>query len=363
MRKFSLEHKAFLLLLGLVTFAFGAVLLPFYAAVFWAVILAIIFSPLHRQVLRLCGQRQNLAAFITLLICILIAVLPVILISASLIREATQVYELIRSGEIDFGRYAEQIRAALPASLQELLARFGAGDFSELRQRLSQAVLAVSQMLANRAVAIGQNTFNFIVGFAVMLYLLFFLFRDGTQLARSVRNAIPLEESRKQQLFAKFTAVVRATVKGNVIIAITQGCLGGLIFWFFGIQGALLWGVLMAFLSLLPAVGASLVWAPVAVYFLVTGSFWHGIILILYGIFVIGLVDNLLRPTLVGKDTRLPDYVVLISTLGGMALFGINGFVIGPLIAALFIATWALFANSDDDQSQPARENDENPSE
>src|SRR5690606_30891115 len=106
---------------------------------------------------------------------------------------------------------------------------------------------------------------------------------------------------------------------------------------------------------LLPAVGAGLVWTPVAVYFLVTGSVWQGIALILYGIFVIGLVDNVLRPILVGKDTKMPDYVVLISTIGGMSLFGLNGFVIGPLIAALFMAAWALFANSaDDDQSQPS---------
>lgn len=356
MRKFSLEHKAFLLVLALVTIAFGAILLPFYGAVFWAVILAIIFAPLHRRLQRLCGKRRNLAAFLSLLVCILIAVLPVIVISASLIQQVTQVYEQIRSGHIDFGRYAEQIRAALPESAQELLARYGAGDFTELRQRLSQAVLAASQMLANRAVAIGQNTFQFIVGFAVMLYLLFFFFRDGSYLARTIRDAVPLEESRKRQLFAKFTTVVRATVKGNVIIAVTQGVLGGMIFWMLGIQGALLWGVVMAFLSLLPAVGAGLVWTPVAIYFLATGSIWQGILLILYGIFVIGLVDNVLRPILVGKDTKIPDYIVLVSTLGGLALFGINGFVIGPLIAALFISTWALFANSEDDQAQPARE-------
>lgn len=355
MRKFTLEHKTFLLLLVLITLAFLAILLPFYGAVFWAVILAIIFAPLHKRVQRLCGKHRNLAALLSVLVCILIAVLPMILISMSLVQQASNIFEQIRTGQIDFGRYAEQIRAALPESIQDFLTRFGAGDFNELRQRLSQAVLAASQMLANRAVSIGQNTFQFIIGFAVMLYLLFFLFRDGSYLARTIRNAVPLEESRKHQLFAKFTTVVRATVKGNVIIAVIQGLLGGVIFWVLGIQGALFWGVLMAFLSLLPAVGAGLVWTPVAIYFLVTGDIWQGILLILYGIFVIGLVDNVLRPILVGKDTKMPDYVVLISTLGGLALFGINGFVIGPLIAAMFIAAWTLFVDSADDQAQPAR--------
>jgi predicted PurR-regulated permease PerM len=148
----------------------------------------------------------------------------------------------------------------------------------------------------------------------------------------------------KRHLLGKFTTVVRATVKGNIAVAAMQGTLGGLIFSFLGIQGALLWGFVMAFLSLLPAVGASLIWGPVAIYFLLTGSIWQGLILTAFGVLVIGLVDNLLRPVLVGKDTQIPDYVVLISTLGGMVLFGLNGFVIGPVIAALFIAAWDLFS-------------------
>ncbi len=353
MRKFSLEHKTFLLILIVVTLAFGMILLPFYGAVFWAVILAIIFAPLHRRLLRMCGNRRNLAALAALTVCVVLAVLPMILISLSLVQQGALVYEQIRSGQLDFGSYAEQIRRGLPGPVHDLLERIGASDFAALRERLSQAALTVSQFIANRAVNIGQNTVQFVVGFFMMLYLLFFFFRDGTALLHTVRGAIPLEAGRKHALFTKFTTVVKATVKGNVIVAITQGALGGFIFWLFDIQGALLWGVLMAFLSLLPAVGAALVWLPVAVYFLVTGAIWQGVVLILYGVFVIGLVDNVLRPVLVGKDTKMPDYVVLVSTLGGMSLVGINGFVIGPLIAALFMATWALFANSNDDQASP----------
>jgi len=125
-----------------------------------------------------------------------------------------------------------------------------------------------------------------------------------------------------------------------------QGALGGFAFWFLGIHAPLLWGVLMAFLSLLPAIGAGLVWLPVAMYLLASGAVWQGISLILYGVLVIGLVDNILRPFLVGKDTKLPDYVVLISTLGGIEVFGLNGFVIGPLIAAIFMVTWEIFSAS-----------------
>jgi len=137
--------------------------------------------------------------------------------------------------------------------------------------------------------------------------------------------------------------VIRATVKGNLLVAAIQGALGGVAFWFLGVSAALLWAVLMAFLSLLPAVGAGLVWVPVAIYLFMTGVVWQSLALVAWGVLVIGLVDNVLRPLLVGKDTGMPDYVVMITTLGGMAVFGINGFVVGPAIAAMFFAVWHIY--------------------
>jgi predicted PurR-regulated permease PerM len=131
-------------------------------------------------------------------------------------------------------------------------------------------------------------------------------------------------------------------VKGNVLVAAAQGALGGLIFWFLGVQAPLLWAVVMAFLSLLPAAGAALVWLPLTIWLLVNGQVGQGLALGAYGVLVIGLVDNLLRPLLVGKDTGLPDYVVMTTTLGGLAVFGLNGFILGPTVAAMFIAVWHL---------------------
>jgi predicted PurR-regulated permease PerM len=156
-------------------------------------------------------------------------------------------------------------------------------------------------------------------------------------------KALPLGDERERKLFTKFAEVTRATVKGNIVVAIVQGTLGGIIFALLGIPGALLWGVVMAFLSLIPAVGASLVWLPVSIYLYATGSWIAATILVGYGAIVIGLADNVLRPILVGRDTKLPDYLVLFSTLGGMSLFGITGFVLGPLIAALFLVFWNIF--------------------
>ncbi len=173
-----------------------------------------------------------------------------------------------------------------------------------------------SKYLATQALNIGLITANFVIGLLLMLYLLFFFLRDGAALARRIRNAVPLRQEQQRELLTKFTVVTRAMFKGNILVAAVQGALGGLIFWYLGIHAPVLWAVVMAFLSLVPAVGAAGVWLPVAVYFLATGAVFEGLVLIAYGAFVIGLVDNLMRPYLVGKDTQMPDYVVLISTLG-----------------------------------------------
>jgi predicted PurR-regulated permease PerM len=342
----DLQKRFFLVLLVLVSLAFGWILLPFYGAVFWAAVFAILFAPFQRWVLRRNNQRRNSAALLTLALCLVLVILPLTLIGISLGQEAAQLFGKIRSGELNFSLYFRQVVESLPQFAVNLLERYGLLDIESIQARFSSSIMQGSQIIATRAFSIGQNTFNFAVSFFVMLYLLFFFLRDGQELVARIRDALPLSAAYKRYLFTKFTTVIRATVKGNIVVAIVQGALGGVIFWFLGIHGALLWGVLMSFLSLLPAVGAALVWLPVAIYFLATGAIWQGVVLTLFGVLVIGLVDNVLRPILVGKDTKMPDYVVLISTLGGMALFGLNGFVIGPVIAALFIAAWDLFSSS-----------------
>ncbi|GKT17558.1 AI-2E family transporter [Acidovorax sp. SUPP2522] len=344
----TLQSRTLLLLLIAVTVAFFAILWPFHGAVFWGVILAILFTPLHRRLLRRMRGRRNLAALCTLGLCLVIVILPMTFISISLVQEAGLIYERMKSGQLNFGAYVQQVLSALPSWLLGLLDRFNLTSAAEVEAKLSSVSVQAGQFLATKALDVGQNTLQFIVSFGIMLYLLFFLVRDGSSLVNRIRQAVPLDEEHKRQLASKFTTVIRATVKGNIVVAAVQGALGGGIFWILGIQGPILWGVLMAFLSLLPAIGAGLIWGPVAIYFFATGAIWQGSVLVAFCVCVIGLVDNALRPVLVGKDTKMPDYIVLISTLGGMALFGLTGFVIGPVIAALFIATWDLFSQPTD---------------
>lgn len=298
------------------------ILLPFYGAILWAIIIAVLFMPIYRRLL------------------------PFALMTASLAREASLVYQRIHSGDWNPAVYLRGLFDALPSWVSALLERAGVADFDTLQRQVTSALVQGSRFIATHAFDIGLDTFGFVVSLGVTLYLAFFLIRDGDELAQIAKTALPVPPQCKQELMDKFMAVVRATVKGNLLVAGIQGLLGGLAFWFLDVKGALLWAVLMAFLSLLPMIGAGIVWLPVAAYFFITGSLWQGLALLAYGLFVIGLADNLLRPMLVGKNVGMPDYVVMITTLGGMVVFGVNGFILGPMIAAMFIAVWHVWVTA-----------------
>lgn len=336
-----LERRAFLALLMLVSLLFLFVLKPFFGAIFWAVAIALIFSPLQYRLTRAWGAKPNRIALLTLLLCVVLLVIPAAFITVSLVAEAITLYQRIEAGDFNPGQYLEQIRQAFPA-IQALLDRFNV-DFEALRQKFAELAMGGSKLLAQQALALGQDTFAVLLNATLTLYLAFFLLRDGDMLVHLLIRALPIGDERERLLFTKFAEVTRATIKGSLVVALVQGALGGLIFWMLGISGALLWGVVMVVVSLIPAVGAALIWAPVAVYLFATGEWVSGVVLTGFGFGVIGLVDNLLRPVLVGRDTKLPDYIVLLSTLGGLSLFGMNGLVIGPLVAALFMAFWGIF--------------------
>ncbi|CAH1692137.1 AI-2E family transporter [Hyphomicrobiales bacterium] len=339
----AVERSSFLAVIVLTTAAFAWLLWPLSGALLWAIILAILFNPLYRRLLRHFGGRANLAAAISLLACVFIVIIPGAVVVAALAQEAAALYERVSRSNFDISNGLEGIRAYLPRFVLDALSTFDIGSLEELQQRLTAFLAQAAQFIASRALSIGQGTAQFFVSIGVMLYVLFFLFRDGSKLAVTIRRASPLNAHQTDHILGKFSAVVKATVKGNVIIALIQGAIGGIAFWALGIEAALLWGVLMAILSLLPAVGAFLVWGPASAYLMLSGQYTQGFVLLAVGILVISMIDNLLRPPLVGAGTKLPDYLILVSTLGGLSLFGLNGFVIGPLIAALFVAVWSLF--------------------
>lgn len=343
MQKNIIQSRALIAILIAVTIAFFVLLRPFYNAIFWAVTLAVLFWPIHQRINQKFAGKNNLAAITSLLVCVLIVIIPLTLVSLSLIREVLSFYSRMTSDGNTFSQYLQQILAAIPDWAWEWMGRLGVGNLAEIQQKLAETATQALSFVYTRAVNFGQDTMAFGLSLAITLYLLFFFFRDGAYIVANIRRVVPMDKDQLGNLGSKFTSVVKATVKGNITVAAVQGMMGGLMFMFMGIQGPMLWGVVMAFLSLLPAVGATLVWGPVAIYLLATGSILKGALMIAIGFGVIGLVDNLLRPILVGKETKMPDYLVLLSTLGGLSLFGLTGFVAGPVIAALFIAIWAMF--------------------
>lgn len=336
------EQYGFLILLLAVTVLFFYMLNPVFAPVFWACAVSLLFYPVQVRLCKRWGDRPNLIAFTTLLLCIVVAVIPMLLILSSFVQQGASLYAKIESGEINPQDYVDRLQTTVPY-LQRLLDWLGM-DMDSLKEQTTTGALAASSFAAKHVMFLGQSTFRFFLSLGLMLYLTYFLLRDGSRLMALVARAIPLGVDRERLLLSKIAEVTRATVKGNLVVAIVQGALGGFIFWILDIEAVLLWAVAMAVLSLIPAVGAALIWLPFAIYLFTVGETGSAFVLVLYGVLVIGLSDNVLRPMLVGRDTKLPDWLVLLTTVGGLAMFGINGFVLGPLIAAVFLVSWQIFS-------------------
>ncbi|MFZ1367688.1 AI-2E family transporter [Sphingorhabdus sp.] len=319
---------------------------PFFGAILWALVVTIAFAPVHDRLALMMPRRRNSVALLSLLLVIALVIVPAFIVGSMMVDEALKTYNSLQSREIDLGKIVRDIEAAIPSQWRVLFERYVTTDVEVLQARLSSMLTSGLQLVASEAVSVGQGAFSFAMALGVMLYLTFFLLRDGRHLTRKIGEMVPLRPEQRGALFDKFTTVIRATVKGSVIVAIVQGILGGFLFSMLDIRAALLWGVVMGLLALIPAVGTGLVWFPVGIYLLVTGSVWHGVVLLLCGFFIISMVDNVLRPILVGQDTRMPDYVVLISTLGGLSVMGINGLIVGPVVAAMFISAWEIFGES-----------------
>jgi predicted PurR-regulated permease PerM len=350
----DLKFKSLLALVALATLLFALIVWPFFGAVCWAVFIAIVFRPMHLRMLEGANGRPNMAAAASLTAILLIVILPTALVASSVVQEASVFVGKLRSGQIQIGAYFQKALDALPEWMRSILERFGLADLGLLQDRMLESLGDSGQAVTSRVFSIGQNTLDFAIGFFVMIYLLYFLLRDGRQITDSIARSIPLRKEHTHRLLTQFATVVRATVKGNIVVAIVQGTLGGLAFLVLGVAGPMLWGAVMALFSLLPAVGAFMVWGPVAAYFFFTGALLKAVGLTLWGVLVIGLIDNFLRPILVGRDTRLPDWLVLVATLGGLVVFGLNGFVIGPVIAAMFLVSWELLADAREEAVDPA---------
>ncbi|MBT3993738.1 MAG: AI-2E family transporter [Gammaproteobacteria bacterium] len=334
------SKNAFIFVLSLITILFAIILWNFFLPILWAIVLSILFYPLRNY---LIDKKYNpsLVSFLTIIVIVILVLIPGFIIFTVIGSESLLVLNKIESGEYNLGQLVNWFNALVP-NLIDRLDSIGLNT-NQLIEQLNNIGVGATKFIVSLLMSTGQNLLQFFLSFFIMIYLLFFFLRDGENIIKSCIESFPMDDNQERFLIEKFSTVIKATVKGTILIAIAQGSIGGLILLFLDIEGAILWGAMMALFSILPGIGASIIWLPIALALIFNGALLKGLILIISGIFIIGLIDNLLRPYLVGKETNLPDYLILLSTLGGITIFGLSGFIIGPVVTALFIALWSTF--------------------
>lgn len=335
----SFEKFRSLFFLGLVVLLSIGILYifrPFLYPIFWAAIIAVMFYPVYsHMVLKI---KRGPAALIAVLLVLVMIVIPLITVISLLINQSVQLYSLISERDVN-----QDVVALFRWLSDTPLAPYVVRAQTELPEHIASISKQVSLFTFNSLKSLTQNSAHFLFMFFLMLYTLYYFFKDGQRMLNRVMHLSPLGDTYEQMLYSRFTSVARATLKGTIIIGGIQGFIGGILFWVTGIPGALIWGVVMTMLSVIPAVGSFVVWLPAAIIMLAMGNIWQGITILLVGTFIISLIDNLLRPPLIGKDIEMHPLLVLFSTLGGIFIFGISGFIIGPIIAALYLAVMTIY--------------------
>ena len=350
----ELQHASFLIILAVVTLLMAVIILPFAQPLLWAALAAIMFQPLYRNVLRQMGGRRNPAAGLSLLVIFFVVMVPALWVGLLVVEQSIVLINTLQEQPIDLAAIFDSVYRALPGFAQEAVNRSGWSDMARAQTRLQELVSESAGMIASQAVSIGSGALSFVLSFGVALYVMYFLLRDGERIGRTVLRAIPVERAITERLAERFLGIVRATIKGTGVVALVQGALATITLMIAGVPSALLFGVITAIFALVPVIGSGAVWLPAGVWLLLAGDYWQGLFVLLTGFFIISSSDNVLRPILVGRDTGIPDWIILVTTLGGISLVGISGIVLGPLVAGLFLASWSILREQREEDEEAA---------
>jgi predicted PurR-regulated permease PerM len=313
-----------------------AVFAGFLGPIIWAAILAMLFFPLYVIVRRWCGGRETLAAFALTLMVTAVIVLPTVSLSSVITREAASLYqrlsEYVSSGS--FNADVERVRASRLGRLVDRLEGYEIDWGAAARASVDTA----SAVVVTQVTSVAKNVAVFLLDFTIMVFTLFFLFRDGERMYRGLRNVIPMDPAHKDAIFSVLYQTLSAVTQGMVATALAQGVLTWIALWGLGLPYTAFLGVLAGFLSLIPFVGAAGVWVPCTIYLAATGDLVRALILLVYGSIVISMVDNVLRPLLIGGQTRLPTLFLFFGILGGVQVYGVLGLFLGPVLLAIVVA-------------------------
>jgi predicted PurR-regulated permease PerM len=337
-------HRIVLLFAVLaISAVFFAMIHGFIMVILLAGLFAALTHPLYRRIERGCKGRRTLASFATLLLLLLVILIPFGVLFGVVAQQAFRISRSVQPWVEDMIRRP----SAFDDILRALPFRDSLSAYKEvILQKGGELVGIMSNLLFRGISSATLSTVNFFFLFFLFLYMMFFFLRDGPTILNKMLYYLPLSERSEHRLLDKFTSVARATIKGTFLIGIIQGTLAGLAFWIIGIESALFWGTVMTVLSVIPGVGTAFVWVPAVIILAVTGHLGKAIGLLLYCALLVGSVDNLLRPKFVGKDTRMPEFLIFLGTIGGISFFGIAGFLIGPIVAALFVTVWEIYGET-----------------
>ncbi|HEY8376228.1 MAG TPA: AI-2E family transporter, partial [Nannocystis sp.] len=318
---------------------------PFVQVLLWGLILTSAFGKVHRRLLAKVKQ-PDLAAFLSCLAVTLVIGIPTALIALALVHELTPALQTLQAfiaGLLDPD-------SPVIGKLTSWLAARGVDIAAVKAQALEQAQTMIGDLTADSLGYVG-GIVGGILGVVVQIFFIFFtmfyLFRDGEKLHVALAAALPIRSRISNQIFERVREVIDASIYGVFVIALIQGTLGGLAFWVLGLPSAVVWGIVMTFMALIPFAGAFIVWIPAAIYLAATGSYGAALGLTLWGSLVIGLVDNFLRPKLVGEKAKLHELFIFFAVLGGLQVFGVIGLFLGPVILAITIALFDAFLNPD----------------
>ena len=357
----ELQHASFLLILAVVSLLMAVIMWPFAQPLLWAALAAIMFQPLYRWMLRKFGGRRNAAASASLLVIFFAVLVPALWLGTLVVQEALILVSTLQQQPLDLTITFDRVYSMLPQMAQEAIDRSGWADMANVQKKLEGVLAQSAGMIASQAVSIGSGALGFLLSFSVGLYVMFFLLRDGERIGRTVLRTIPVKRSISERLAERFLGIVRATIKGSGVVGVVQGVMGGITFLIVGLESALFFGVLMTIFALVPVIGAGAVYVPVGLWLLVAGEVWQGVFVLVVGFFVISSADNVLRPILVGRDTGIPDWIILVTTLGGISFLGFSGIVLGPLVAGLFLASWSILREYRDEDARAAEEDEIDP--
>jgi predicted PurR-regulated permease PerM len=319
---------------------------PFMGVLAWAVVLVIVFYPVHE---RIAGrlQRRSWSALISCLLVVLVVVLPLTLLTAAVIQELGKVGPHLPS---DVSQLLSQQPAILGRVSEWMQNRFGI-DMVGLQDFFIQQLRNLSQRLLGASFSLMGNIVTGIIKAFFVVFTMYYLFRDGDKIVNKLPDALPLSRDHSETIILRTQQVVSASVYGVVTIAALQGFVGGLAFWILGIPSPILWAVLMAFVCMIPVAGSFLVWLPLSIYLMLNGNWTRALLLIIWGALVISTIDNFLRPKLVGNQTRLHELFIFFSVLGGISVFGLLGIVLGPVVLAITLGLLQTFSRARTDLS------------